>query len=258
MEMIVVIVIIGILLAILVPGIIRYVGKAKAAACDVNRRELLHELYYEYGLNSSLTQEELQEYAENSGIKCTDGKDYKVTLTKSGEVPEITLKCVHSESVGNNEAINKGQSVYDSYKDMLEELQKQWGHTYPYGNNDAMRKKYFEQNGKTWPKVILEGQELYVQPYYKGGEDVANQVWTFATTNSGVENVSWNVTYVYDSISQKWYKHNKEYQNPDSTISSSYSITGFASLEDLNKKVTQAVYQDGRKQWIEVTDYREK
>lgn len=244
MEMIVVIVIIGILMAILVPGIVRYVSKAKAAACQVNKRELLHELYYEYGLGNLVTEEDMQKYAHDSDIKCTDGNEYTVTLTENGGVPEITLGCIHSGDEGKS-ADWKSQGLY---KDFVEFVNSSTSKT-----NDELRREFYKKNGNKWPKIEIEGEELNIQPFLA---EKSQSAWLYATSKSDGE-PGYMVSYVYDPKKGIWYRHlnyNGDATNPREIA----SWRKYTTEEEIRKILEENTYgKNNHREWVEVTDFKE-
>ncbi|MGI6518080.1 MAG: type IV pilin protein [Bacillota bacterium] len=99
MELMIVIVIIGVLAAIGIPAYNNYVNKAKAAACQSNRRSIATAmgLYYaekgEYP--SAITDEKLGSYINNlSDLTCPRGGTYSVEQDNG----KVCIVCSHVDA----------------------------------------------------------------------------------------------------------------------------------------------------------------
>lgn len=95
MELMIVIVIIGVLAAIGVPAYTNYTKKAKAAACDANRRSIGTAIGLYYAENSTyyksdgvtaIQTSDLKAYLDNiDDLKCPATGDYSISATKADD-----------------------------------------------------------------------------------------------------------------------------------------------------------------------------
>jgi len=114
MELMIVIVIIGVLAAIGVPAYNNYVKKAKAAACDANRRSIATAVGLYYAEHSDykkdgadLTLSDLEQYLDNADdLKCPDNKDgtkgYTIVATES-DSKWTSVKIVCNAGTGHDD-----------------------------------------------------------------------------------------------------------------------------------------------------------
>ena len=193
-ELLVVIAIFGVLAAIAIPVFSAATRRAEEAACLSNRTSLAHQLIYEQmGSDAVLTRNELQEIADESGIKCPSGEVYKITASGEGNL-QITVNCrLHSQTIP--------QQVTDAYQDLLNKNPKE--------TNDDLRKTFYEQNGNAWPILRVDGTDYYIQPYYNTGDTNRRPLIyaTLAVPECELKGKwQWAARFIYEPDEQRWYQ----------------------------------------------------
>lgn len=239
-ELLVVIAIIGVLVAIAIPVFSAATRRAEEAACLSNRTSLAHQLIYEQmGSDAVLTRDELQEIADESGIKCPSGEVYKITASGEGNL-QITVNCrLHSQTISQ-------QSASD-YQEMVANWQNQG---VARRNNDLLRKASYQKNGNAWPVLRVNGKDYYIQPFFQDKSE-ANDVWLFATPQNGASGVSFNVPFVYDPVANQWY-----YASDGKGGIGGGTIT-FSSISDLHEHIENDLTGLKTRKWLPVEDYEE-
>ncbi len=169
-EMIVVIVIIGILLAILVPGIVRYVQKAKKVQCDVNResarRNLQGEMMEAYAHDLEFTQEMGDDVMEELGAErmgvgtgyqglCSEGGIYYV---KAEIGSDVVVNCSKHELTAVDVVKNEREYVLEY---ALWQVKNKDGRPYFYQENGEKltvidRDTSLDSQGQNYGKPIKE------------------------------------------------------------------------------------------------------
>jgi prepilin-type N-terminal cleavage/methylation domain-containing protein len=109
-EVIVVLVILGILLAFLIPALTGYIKKANITACNANKVQLLRDLtaeeIYTKQAEGYYDTKELQALAEQSEYKCKQGGTYEVSRASDGTIAVFCPKHDKNYNFNMNEALS--------------------------------------------------------------------------------------------------------------------------------------------------------
>ena len=109
-EVIVVLVIVGILLAFLIPALTGYIKKAAITACNANKAQLLRDLtaeeIYTKQADGYYDTRELQELADKSEYKCKQGGAYEVSRGSDGTIVIFCREHDKNYNFNMNEALS--------------------------------------------------------------------------------------------------------------------------------------------------------
>ena len=250
-EIIIAIVIILVLGAVTVPALLKYVARSKEAACKTNRASILTELNARQveamAMGEMLTKEQLQQLLADFPKQCPSGGTYEVHLTADDSgFDAISISCSAHEGKDGDKGHTPetvSHTFLDTFGNYVKNKKKK-------KKNDAIRNKFYEENGNKFPTITVDGKTYSIQPFYK---EATGEVWLFATSDySDATNSRWNVQMVYNPVDKKWYQATKYSGEPGGAS----SIT-FKDIDALNDAVHNDTHSNGKKKWVEVKDYTE-
>lgn len=193
MEMLIVVAIIGILVAVAIPVFSGSLEAAREAVCTGNRRSLLSQLSIEKMLTDA---ESLEVVADT-----TEGREWVADAVRPSKgVIEVESDVVSCSKHG-------GTLSEKSFMEQFKGVQDAW---IGVGSNDNFRESmYNNQYPDGWPKIRLNGRELYMQPYYDGKK---KEHVLFANGNKELKK-HWLADAIYDFDTSTWYMapHARDY-----------------------------------------------
>ena len=247
-ELIVVIVIILVLSAVLVPTVLKYIGKSREAACRSDRSTLYMEICAAYADGQYDSLNAAFDGIYNSRDICPTGGTYtleNVVTDASGDILSGEIVC--SEHKGDSSGGGTGtktasQTFLESFLSFANKDENKGK------RNDTLRKDFLAENNGNWPTLTTGDKTYYIQPY----KSSSGEAWLYATQKYSDSTNNWSVEMVYNPDTGKWY-HSTTYNG---TLGNSANIR-YDSLEDLKNAIENDTHSNGKKKWIEVTDFKE-
>lgn len=212
-ELIVVVVILGVLMAVLVPQYIQYVERSREGVCTSNRATVEREIAIAKATtDGELSLDDAKAILSSHSDKkiCTAGGTVSVSYDSSKEY-YVVLCSEHGD--------NPNRSATDSYNNYLYifEHWKELG--IGYTNNDKFREYYQQHYTKVpnqWDSITTaEGKVYYIQPYLSANAlgGVENKMYIVANTDS-TKHGQWKANLVYNHETQTWYEPKSEKDSP--------------------------------------------
>ncbi|MCD7908926.1 MAG: prepilin-type N-terminal cleavage/methylation domain-containing protein [Clostridium sp.] len=249
-ELLVVVAIIAVLVAISVPIFMKKMDHTKSTVCEANRKILLREMLLTQMEDDGFSQTDAEAILAKSDAYCPAGGNYTVTWDES----YIKVSCdLHGASVGGAEE-ERNIKVTDQFIDDYRSFTIQYLKDNPHKSNDDIRKAFLEKYNGKWPTLTTNGKSYSIQPFYQGSDrtkPVEKCVWLFARTDES-SSAGWSVPYVYNVVDNKWYGATKWDGTPGGSANISYS-----DIDSLDEAIRNGTHSNGKKQWIEVKDYKE-
>lgn len=251
-ELIVVIVIILVLAAVLVPSLLKYIGKSQEAVCKQNRASLYTEICSAYAVGDYDSLEDAFDdiYSEDSGDFCTTGGYYifEPNVDEYGDVFSGEILCSeHDGENGTDKFIGRDAASHlklsnrlgiDTKGDNKGAADKQL--------NAAFKEKYKGTNPSLTDKEKALFDNVSGNIKNKLSEDVRNSLtWEPRVASNGdvlmvarSKNGGWGTYMVY--YNGNYYYHTNGYYNQDSA-----SITD-GGVFDINELTKEPEEKKGR------------
>ena len=256
-ELLVVVAIIAVLAAVAIPAFSAAKDRAQAGVCMANRRSLFGELTYA-NMARRLTQAEADQMRDSFGTVCPAGGAISVTV---GE--KVTVRCsVHGttdSNSGEQETATISQNTRSSFMDFVREPGVNLGGG--RYNNDRLRESFFNQNGKQWPTLTVDGKEYQIEPFvaFTGNDkdevmgNLEGYTWLFAREkrDDGQFVNGYSVPLVYNPRDGIWY----ESRSYDGKKQDSGAITA-KDLDELEAKLRET-HTNGKPKWRALESWQE-
>ncbi len=195
-ELIVVIAILGVLMAVLVPQYIQYIGKARAGVCSANCANYQRELNIRRILDDDFDAETI---ALQNPNPCPE--DGRVSAVFRDGFYFVTCEIHGGTKISVSDTVLKDfVSIVDDFKSLSKEERKN-KYGFDYLNNSKLREYYYKQNGNSMDSIQINGLDLYIQPYLN---EANGDILLFAHSN-GTNSSGFYTNYIYNIEDGNWY-----------------------------------------------------